>query len=510
MKLPRDVSVRSTRGGEAAVVTEIRHGTLLASRRRHVLRAPLQDSPVGGALRSGPEHDVNRGILVLRMVVPVGLAAVLLGSCTARPHALPRDPPDVVLIVIDTFRPDHLGFNGYGRQTAPFLEGLMARSAVFQRAYSTSSWTAPATGSLFTSLYPTRHGVTEGFLAHRHRADAPRDPEGATIRLGRLPAGVATLPELLQRAGYRTFGLASNINVGREIGFDRGFDRFQALPDRSAETLAEELLSWRGELVGAEPRLVYLHFNDPHLPYQARAPWFVDSRDELERSASAYDSEISYLDQVLERLYRELAWDRDTLLVVVSDHGEEFRDHGQTGHPFTLYDELLRVLLVVAGEDLGIRPATLDVDASLIDVAPTILELVGAATPADRDGRSLAPWLAGSTAAASDPASSPRTLFAHRQRNRERIGRSPQHLWAALRGPWKLVVEPDRDHLLFHRERDPRERVNVAAQHPEVVAELARELGLLRADGMRRGHESIDVAVDREKLEALEALGYVE
>jgi arylsulfatase A-like enzyme len=167
------------------------------------------------------------------------------------------------------------------------------------------------------------------------------------------------------------------------------------------------------------------------------------------------------------------------------------------------------VLLVVSGEDLGIRPASLDVDASLIDVAPTILELLGAATPADRDGRSLAPWLAGSTAAA-DKASAPQTLFAHRQRNRARLGKSPQHLWAALRGPWKLVVEPDGERLLFDRERDPGERVNVAGEHPEVVAELVRELYRLRADGLVNGQESIDVPIDRERLEALEALGYVE
>lgn len=438
------------------------------------------------------------------------LAAVLLASCAPRPATLPHQPRNVVLVVLDTFRPDHLGFFGHERRTAPFLEGLMERSAVFRRAWSTSSWTAPATGSLFTSLYPTRHGVTEGFLAHRHRATAPGSPEGGTVRLNRLPGGVETLPELLQRAGYATFGLASNPNVGPEIGFDRGFDRFRALSGHSAETLAEELLRWREELAGAERRFVYLHFNDVHLPYVPRAPWFVDSEDELARAVSAYDSEISYLDGVLERLYRELGWDRDTLLIVTSDHGEEFRDHGRTGHPFTLYDELLRVLLVVAGEDLGIRPAAFDVDASLVDVAPTVLDLLGLPVPAGRDGRSLAPWLLGSAAAASGETSPPRTLYAHRQRSRARLGKPPQHVWAAVRGPWKLVIEPDGDRLLFDRESDPGERVNLAADHPELVAELVRELRLLRAAGRVGGDESIDVPLDRERLEALEALGYVE
>lgn len=133
---------------------------------------------------------------------------------------------DVVLITIDTLRPDHLGFLGYPRDTAPYLSSLARGSVVFRRAFSTSTWTAPATASLLTSRHPQDHGVRSGFFVDRKRAS----PAGATaIRLPRLPDSMPTLPEFFHDHGYETFGITANVNVGPEIGFDRGFDHFARL-----------------------------------------------------------------------------------------------------------------------------------------------------------------------------------------------------------------------------------------------------------------------------------------
>ncbi len=444
--------------------------------------------------------------------MPAILTAMALAACSApsptSPDPEPAARPNVVLILIDTFRPDHLGINGYERRTAPFLEDLMARSTVFRKAWSTSSWTAPATSSVFTSLYPNRHGVTTGFLAHRRHAEARGEENGQKIVLNRLPESQQTLPELMAAAGYATFGMATNINIGSEIGFDRGFDRFRRNNGRAAAKVARHLGGWRGSMEQPDqPYFLYLHFNDVHAPYKQHKPWYVDEGEKLARSVSAYNSEISYLDQVLGKLYRDFGWDRNTLLVVVSDHGEEFRDHGRLGHDFTLFNELMRVLMVFSGEDLGIPARTIEVDTSLVDVLPTILELVGAPPPSHCDGLSLAPFL-GSELPAVDSVFAKRTLFAHRKKP-AREGEEDLHMWAAVRSPWKLIEEP-AGRRLFQIDTDPGERRNRAKRRPRIADRLSEQLDRFRARHLEAPENTTEVELDRKSLEELEALGYVQ
>ncbi len=436
-------------------------------------------------------------------------------------HSPPVDPararPNVVLIVMDTFRPDHLSLNGYERRTAPFLEGLMERSTVFTQAFSTSSWTAPATSSLVTGLYPMRHGVTEGFLAHRRRSATLEDLVGETMALNRLPGDQETLAELLRGHGYATFGLASNINIGSEIGFDRGFDRFAKLigtPAKgvSAEGLAEKLSEWREQIVNARPYFLYLHFNDVHKPYEPRTPWFEEDRadggEPHSSDVAAYDSEIGYLDSVLSKLYADYEWGRETLLVIVSDHGEEFGDHGQYGHLFSLYDELVRVLFVISGETLGIPARRIGVQASLIDVMPTVVDLVGLEPPLNRDGQSLAGLLAAQSSRPPNGVFERRTLFAHRVRRRPQEN-TEEHLWSAMRMPWKLVIPPRGRPRLYNLESDAGELTDVSEVNVDIAAGLTAELLEFQATTRGKG-ERIDVEIDEATLEALKALGYVE
>ena len=422
--------------------------------------------------------------------------------------------PNIVLITLDTFRPTHLASYGYELTTGPFLDRLVAESTVFTEAHSTSSWTAPSTSSLFTGLYPTRHGVTEGFLANQQRSEALEDMVGTKLRLNRMPEEIPTLPEVLQQAGYQTFGVASNINIGKEIGFDRGFERFRKMQDRDAEELARQVKTWTGEASPQAPTFLYLHFNDVHEPYEPRPEWYVDPSGEedsrIARLVAAYNSEISYLDQVLEDLYTSLDWQENTLLILVSDHGEAFGEHGQVGHQFSLHHVLMHALMVFHGPDLGIPRAKRRIHVSLIDVLPTLKDWLGVPITEGTDGRSLRPWLGEELPSMKEQREfRRRTLFGHRQRFRVRQGRELETLWAVVRGPWKLIDDGKRQRL-FHLEKDPGETRNRARFQEDLVLDMVQQLDDFRAQGIRTSDTQTEVELDLETLETLRSLGYIQ
>jgi len=326
-----------------------------------------------------------------------------------------------------------------------------------------------------------------------------------------LSGDLATLPERLSRAGYRTFGVASNINIGAELGFARGFDEFERLHVADAEELFERLLPWRDELQAAGPSFLYLHLNDVHKPYQRRAPWFEPSEDPLANWIAKYDSEISYLDQALGGLAAELDWGPETVILVVSDHGEEFMDHGDMGHKFSLHYELNRVLMLLhaprAGE--GTEPTAgaagrggrSTANVSLVDVMPTLLEVAGLAPDPDAPGRSLLALAAGEDAAYFDE----RTLFAHR------LGGEGEHLWAAIRGDWKVIHEPAAQATsLFDIGRDSAETDDLSGSHAAVAADLESRLERFRAQFPIRTGQVTEVQVDGDLFEHLKRLGYVD
>lgn len=457
------------------------------------------------------------------------LVACLAGGTGAGCAEDPPARPNVVVVTLDTLRPDHLDFYGYERSTAPFLTEVAARSAVFLEAVSTSSWTAPATASLFTGLDPTAHGVTQGFFAHRRHARAVEREGRQEIRLNRLPDRLATLPERFADAGYTTFGIATNVNVGPEIGFARGFDHFRRLdpepvspaerarmvvPRRRASATAGEALSvlaaWQPLLERTGPWLLYVHLNDVHSPYRMREPWYRHSPLEPERRRSAYDSEIRYLDEALRQLATRLRIGPQTLLVVVSDHGEGFGEHGVLGHYRGLWRELNRVLMMVSAPGLGVEPQRRSERVGLVDVLPTVLDLAGLPPPEEAHGLSLAPLLRrGPGAEALARRLEDRALLAHRMK---RDAETEEHTWAVLQGRWKLVQGREGT-ALFDLKTDPGEQRDRSAERPEVRARLEARLDALRRRGLpggdREGHTAT-VEMDRETLENLRALGYVD
>lgn len=411
--------------------------------------------------------------------------------------APPVRKPNIVVIVVDTLRRNHLPIYGYERDTAPFLTKLARQGVVFERAHAVSAWTAPCTASLFTSLYPGQHGVTMGLMATRRLQKAAEK-----VQLNRVPDQLVTLPEAMLSAGYATFALTENPNISSKLGFDEGFQRFRNLPrEDTAEALNKRLFNWADGIRRSQPYFLYLHYLDPHQPYYRRAPWFDERTRGEARDVSAYDSEIRYFDSHLEQAYERLGWDKDTLILLTADHGEAFQsDHGFGGHGHSLFAELLDVPLVAVFPDrryAGQRPTE---RVSHLDVLPTLAEFAGLTPEPLHAGRSLLPLLDG-----KQP--SPRTLFAHLRRRNP--GGAEIELHAVIEGDFKLISGGDRA-LLFDLAKDPLEKHNLARQQPERVVELEARWAAFERHAPRFVGEQRETVLDAGAREELKALGYVQ
>ncbi len=474
---------------------------------------------------------LSRALRTTLVVSALALVALFEASCSGERA---ERKPNVVVVLIDTLRPDHLPAYGYQHATTPFLAELAARGVVLENAYSASTWTAPATASLFTGLYPNQHGITEGFFVHMARTarsegepqeeqqaaragdeqagergsrgdmDRWEGPQASTVSLNRIPDAVATLPERFARAGYATFGASANVNVTSRIGFDRGFARFADFtgPEHgkgaAAELIRDQVRQWKPQMRGDAPYFLYLHLNDAHAPRRERAPLYQPDSTPFSAERAAYDGELRYLDSVLRELARELEWDDNTLVCVLSDHGEEFGEHGGTGHGYSIHSELMRIALFFTWPAQLPRGRRVETPVSIIDVLPTLAQLAGLGPANQVAGVTLAPALAGGAAL---PA---RTLFALRFREG-----GVRQLWAAQRGPWKLILSGKGPQLFDHR-TDPFEKRNVAAEHPELVNSLMAELQAFRALEPTARGAKVEVELDAGALKALQELGYTD
>lgn len=435
------------------------------------------------------------------------LTAALLTALAACAPAPRR--PDVVLVVVDTLRADALGIGGADPDPAPFLASLAREGTVFESAWATSSWTAPATGSLLTGRYPDAHGVTRGFFAQA-AGDEPRAGEDF-VELTRLPADVPTLAERFARAGYRTVGLASNVNIGPELGFDRGFETFERHDGLSVGKLLARLPELDVRLGGERPLFLYLHLNDPHFPYDGRPRFYRPPTDlpddetaaEALRRRALYASEIGLVDDALRTALLDLGLCAETLVAFTADHGEEFQDHGGWYHLFTLYAELTRIPFFLRGPALGIESARVVAPVSAVDLAPTLARLADLPPLEERDGTSLAPLLGAPWRDEPLPELERRPVFAHRL-----DAASGRELFSVVLGPWKYIEGPAGGEL-YHLERDPLEQQDQAALEPARAAELAGILDTFRSSRVPRAAERARVDLDESLYQRLETLGYV-
>jgi len=437
--------------------------------------------------------------------------------------------PNIIIYLIDTLRADHLSLYGYPRPTSPRIDAFSHDAVVFTQARAQTSWTRTAVVSLFTGLLPQAHGVNR-------REDA-------------LAPSLETMAERLGGEGYSTLGFITNGNVSDSFGLEQGFDHYQYLRESSDRWSVHQLsdrLNWwvfkwfedrkiriPGSDAGHEPFFLYLHSTDPHGPYTPPEPFYHLFAAHVDRAVGQidnvhaistgrknappgtandfidlYDAEIAFNDHqfglLLDRLKAEGLYD-STLIIMLSDHGEEFFEHGDWEHGKTLYDEQLHIPLVVKlphGEGAGMR---IDAPARQIDVLPTLLDYLGMEIPSSLDGRSLLPLLESEGASAEVPVSLAYLLLGKR------------HLDSATGRGYKLIRDLSKDRggrqeELYRLAEDPGEQHDVGTTERVAGGFLRQALEELRRDLRLRSREVAPekAEISEELRQQLEALGYVQ
>jgi len=444
-----------------------------------------------------------------RVAAGVFVATALGLSAAAKDDVSSVDPvpQNLILISIDTLRADRLGAYGYARATSPSLDALAKRGARVETVIAESSWTLPSHATMLSGLPPAVHGATQ--------------PDS------KLSDDVPLLAEMLVAHGFRTFAWTGGVFVGRRHGLARGFESWDERGLAFAPALARALRRI-GELDASERFFVFLHTYDVHCPYDppdsyaARfqrqpAEDFIETEgrcgnphyNAMEVSpgqaaylSDRYDAGIRFADDLLGEFLALL--DRSgagarTLVAVVSDHGDEFLEHGRTGHRGSLYIQSLRVPWIMAGP--GIAPQVVHQPAGLVDVVPTLLDLLGVPVPAEQRGRSLVPVMRGAVAA--DPA---RVLFSETEWGKR--------LHGAVAGSHHLIVDRDDDRqLVFDWRADPAEASPLPAGAYGWMTKLQRVtlawFESRRTGSAARSAQSIPTLSPAERAK-LEALGYVE
>jgi arylsulfatase A-like enzyme len=438
----------------------------------------------------------------------------------------------VVLVVVDALRADHLGAYGYRlHDTSPNIDRRAERGLLFERSWAASSWTLPSFGSILTGLLPS---------AHAAGVEVSDDTEAAfetaaARNFVTLPESVPTVAGILSAAGFATGAFVANPFLDPRFGLGRGFgyydhDDASNVEARPAAEVVDRALAWIDER-GERPFFLMVHLMDAHLNYDAPAPFGgrftgevdtdlqlpvkglwptrnrVDEMSDSERAfiTAAYDEEIAYIDAEVDRLLAGLEQRGvldSGLVVLTADHGEELFDHGGFEHGHSMYDEVLRVPLILWGR--GVSPGREAMPVSLIDVAPTVLDAAGVSYPGTSDdagGKGGLPGISLLDDARPDwPAR--RAIIA------ERLLYGPETK-AIVEWPDKAIVEIDSGRAqLFDLQIDPGEQDDLAAGDPELLARLLTEMSDRLAEAEAAG-AAPGTDLDEDLLRRLRALGYI-
>ena len=443
-------------------------------------------------------------------------AAVLAVVCSACDGSNARRP-DVVLIVADTLRADRFSGQGGPGELTPYMDRIAAGGVRFVQARSHAPWTLPSTASLLTSLRPLEHGAG-----------------GRLPRFTRLSEDVTTLAKSFNDAGYQTHAVVNVLFLDPDtFGVTRDFDSvdnvsFESNVEvRTARATTEAALEWLDARKDSdEPVFLLVHYFDPHCVYAPppafRERW-ADAGDKggtwtfgtraqmlairdgeytpkaatLARAESLYNGEVAYLDAEIGRLEVGLEergmTGEGSVFALTSDHGEEFGEHSGFEHGHTLFDELLRVPLIVRAPGALDAGGVVDEPVRLIDVAPTLLELCDLPLPPQYVGRSLVGLARGEPDA-------PRSTMAHGN-----MWRTPGSAW--ISGGWKLIEEEGAEPRLFDLSSDPAEARNLANDEPKKLAEMRAEVAAVQR-GMRAQAHGKEADLDEQTFEILRELGY--
>jgi len=454
--------------------------------------------------------------------------AILAGCADRGARGDPR--PDIVMVVVDSLRADHLGCYGYARDTSPTLDRLAREGVLFENATSTTSWTLPAHAAVFTGLDDLAHGVTDN---RRRLADAH-----------------LTLAEVLRAAGYRTAGFYGAPFLHPSFGLQQGFDVYESYigslwegmdDDEFHSRLGRGELGAVGEVSGPravrmvdswldgasdDPFFLFVHLWDVHHDYipprEHLAPFDPDPdtvrrfhqllrnpdvRPDMEAGdlrdlVACYDGEVRFTDdslaRILESLERHERLD-GTVVLFTADHGDEFFEHGGVGHRRTLFEEVLRIPMILwcpGRLEAGVRVEGL---VGLTDVMPTLLALAGVGVPAEVRGKDLLPLIRGEPRGRS-------------REGREALIELERTMTGIRTDRYKLIRHRDGETRCFDLEADPQERRPLPADAPE-VAVLGERLDALVAEARRfrdgLGRAGADaLPLEPEIRRRLQALGY--
>jgi len=469
-------------------------------------------------------------------------APPVAGAAQAAPAKRPRS---VLFYLMDTCRGDRPTFDGYARDTTPFLARMAERAVVFEDCTSQAPWTKPSMAALLTSQYASATGI---------------------YRMGdRLADEALTFPEVLRAHGLYTAGFSANVVMGNLLSnFAQGFDHFvesteinEGDPIRfasgSARKLNERAFPW---LDGDAhwPMLLYMHSVDPHEEYepepqylqrfadparheQFRREWKellasrppipglfvtqenfdrtgIDAASFIQHGSNLYDADVCANDDQLARLWEKLqqdGWGDDVVLVFTSDHGEEFFEHGGTSHGYSLYEEMIHVPLLIYAPGLLPEGKRISTPVRSVDIFPTLCELLGIAVPAGLQGQSLLPLIRG------QPAATPAIFSEHREDPLVRLMEQGSGKMVAVRdGRWKLVLNLLGSQLLdkprvelYDLAADPGETHDVAAAHEDVVRALEPQALAFAGEHWKDDDAAPSAELSPEVLEQLRALGYV-
>lgn len=446
-----------------------------------------RETATGGAPEKKKVRLRVKPLFVFSVVLIVALAALFVFRLLKPGAKIKKDASlNVLLVTLDTTRADRLGCYGYDRARTPNLDGLASAGVRFENVYCQVPLTTPSHCSIMTGTYPLYHQV------HNNGSYA-------------LPAELTTLAEVLRGRDFQTGAFVGSFTVDSRFGLDQGFDVYddnlaggEAFKPLNAERKADKVYaafrSWLDKRK-ERPFFCWVHFYDPHIPYDPPAPYNIDFAD------SPYDGEIAYMDryvgQVTEAL-REKNLLQRTLIVLAGDHGEAFGEKVETGHGVFLYDGTLRVPMIFWAEGHLPRGLVVKPRVRLIDIVPSILDMLGLPLSGEIQGTSLLPYISGREKRSLD--SYVETYFP-----RENYGWS--ELVGLVDGDWKYIQAPKPE--LYNLKDDPGENINALGRESGQAREMRSRLQEIIAASSSK-LASAKRELTSEEREKLRSLGYVD
>ena len=474
--------------------------------------------------------SARRGACTFFFALLIFMALINAGGFFAtRPERATSDKPNLILISIDTLRADHLGCYGYAKDTSPHIDRLSNRGVTFSNVITQSNSTSPSHASILTSLYPIKHGVRGNCWT--------------------LDDSMLTLAEYLRNFGYTTAAFISQFNLDKDYGFSQGF---QTYADSSkikpiaaiAEDTTELVLRWL-EQNYSHKFFLFIHYFDPHMSYTPPDPYnkmfdpdyqgiLADGYDypllsqfpphslppeEVKHAIALYDGEIRYVDDNIGKILDFLSKHNlmgNTIIAVLSDHGEGMYEHGYFNHAVALFNGELRVPCIISCPGLLPEGLVVRSNIELIDILPTVTKLMVNRVPPGIDGRDLMPLISAPDEEEMDYCFS------------EDFDRPELKAFSVIKGRWKYIYFKDTEKFetilrylrsapsvdlniysgwLFDLKNDPEERENIIAKYPAIQKELNAKI----TDWLKEksADSSFHKGVAKERIEQLKALGYL-